>query len=176
MNTPRPAVDGNRPDELLAIVNEHDEEVGAERRDVIHARGLLHRAVHVIVCSPDGRVLIQQRSALKDTFPLHWECVGGHLSPGEAYRDAAEREVLEELGIAVEELHFLGKVAACEVTGMEFIEIYRAVASGTPCPDPSEVIATEWLTVEGLAEETRIAARLFSPTFLHSLSETGFLG
>lgn len=175
MNSPRIETDGNRPDELLAVVNEHDEEIGAERRDVIHARGLLHRAVHVLVCAPDGRLLIQQRSSLKDTFPLHWECVGGHLSPGEAYRNAAEREVLEELGLAVEELQFLGKVAACEQTGMEFIEVYRATVSGTPRPAPSEVVAVEWMTMETLARELIHGGRLYSPTFRHTLKETGLL-
>jgi hypothetical protein len=47
------------------VVNERDEEIGAERRDEIHRRGLLHRAVHVIVTGPGGGILLQQRSALK---------------------------------------------------------------------------------------------------------------
>lgn len=166
---------GFRPDELLAIVNETDEEIGAERRDLIHARGLLHRAVHVLVHSPDGRLLIQQRSRFKDTFPLHWECVGGHLGPSERYLDAAVREVQEELGISGRDFRFLGKLAACEMTGMEFIEVYEAVAPEELCPDPSEVIAVEWITRQALLEEMKTGARLFSPTFLHTLRSVNYL-
>ncbi len=175
MELPGTLLDGNRPDELLAVVNEHDKEIGAERRDVIHARGLLHRAVHVLVCSPDGRILIQLRSTLKDIFPLHWECVGGHLGPGEAYRDAAVREVREELGVVPGDLQFLGKLVACESTGFEFIEVYRATIEEVPSPDPREVIATEWLTMKALRAEVVSSARLYSPTFVHTLENIRFL-
>ncbi len=70
------------PAELLAVVDEHDNEIGAERRDVIHRDNLLHRAIHLFIFRPTGKLLLQQRSAAKDRYPLHWECVGSDLSPG----------------------------------------------------------------------------------------------
>jgi len=167
--------DWNRPDEILAVVDANDREIGGERRDVIHARDLLHRAVHVFVFGRDGRLLLQQRSAQKDTYPLHWECVGGHLSPGEKYREAAGREVQEELGVPAGDLHFLIKLCACRETGWEFIEVYRAVIESDPLPHPAEVIAVEWAKPGAVLREIANNGRLFSPSFLHSVGKSGVL-
>ncbi len=48
-----------------------------------------------------GRVLLQQRAAVKTRFPLRWanSCCG-HPAPGEALAVAANRRLREELGIA----------------------------------------------------------------------------
>ena len=167
--------DGNRPDELLAVVDGEDRETGAERRDVVHARGLLHRAVHVVLTGPDGRVLIQKRSALKDTFPLHWECVGGHLGPGEAYADAARREVREELGVDAADFERVAVIEASPVTGFEFLHVFRATLADVPVPEPTEVIAVEWIEPIMLAREVAEGRREFSPSFVHTLRRIGWL-
>lgn len=167
--------DYNSPDELLAIVDEHDREIGSAPRRIIHERNLLHRAVHVIVFDESGKILIQERSALKDTFPLHWECVGGHLGPGETYYDAGYREVEEELGVPATGLELLAKARASALTGWEFIHIYKAFITGSPCPDPSEVIATCWLSVQELQSEIAASSRLFSPIFVNTLHTISLL-
>jgi isopentenyl-diphosphate delta-isomerase type 1 len=167
--------DYNSADELLAVVNERDEEIGAERRCVIHEQRMLHRAAHVLVFDNDGRLLIQQRSTLKDRYPLAWECVGGHLGPGETYEAAAVREVEEELGFRPSGVRFLCKVPACDETGQEFIEVFRTLADGLLRPDKSEIVATEWTTLEAVRTEVRTSARPYSPTFLHTLRRLGEL-
>src|SRR5438552_3319655 len=62
----------NSPDELLAVVNARNEEVGAETRRRVHDDKLLHRAVHVLLLDRDGRLIIQQRSNAKETHALKW--------------------------------------------------------------------------------------------------------
>ncbi|MGI8907130.1 MAG: NUDIX hydrolase [Candidatus Sumerlaeaceae bacterium] len=167
--------DGNNPHEILAIVDADDCELGGEARHVVHSTGLLHRAVHVFVFGRDGRLLLQQRSELKDTYPLHWECVGGHLSPGESYDSAASREVEEELGVSPGELIFLRKLTACSETGQEFVQVYRTVIEVEPHPNPDEVIAVHWFTLYELRNEIATQSRAFSPSLLHSLEQTGLL-
>lgn len=39
-------------------------------RSLVHKNGYLHRSTHMWVLSNDGRVLLQKRSQLKDTFPV----------------------------------------------------------------------------------------------------------
>lgn len=168
--------DHNSAEELLAVVNASNEEIGAEKRGRIHAEKLLHRAVHVLVFDEQGRLLLQKRSAKKDLFPLHWECVGGHLGPGEGYVEAGIREVEEELGVRVEELMPMGKVGASAESGFEFVEVYRTVVFAALRPDPEEVVATEWVTLSQLYSEIRGEARSFSPIFLHTLRAVGLLG
>lgn len=163
------------PAELLAVVDDHDRETGAERRDVIHRDNLLHRAIHLLVFNPVGLLLLQQRSALKDMYPLHWECVGGHLGPGEDYEFAALREAEEELGITLERVEKLVKLPASPATDYEFITVYRAVTDRVPVPNAAEVIATQWLPLEEWRAEIAAGRRLFSPTLLHTLEATGLV-
>ena len=89
--------------EYFDVVNERDEPVSRALRQEVHARGLLHRAVHVLVFDQHGRVFLQKRSMLKDTSPGLWDSsCSGHLDAGEDYDSAAIRELGEELGIIVQ--------------------------------------------------------------------------
>ncbi|MCQ2583950.1 MAG: NUDIX domain-containing protein [Treponema sp.] len=58
-----------------------------------------------------GKYLISQRAADKDTDPLKWETVAGHVIKGESSLDAALREVQEEVGIT-----FKPEDARCVIT------------------------------------------------------------
>ena len=87
-------------DEFFDIVNDQNEVVGLEKRQVVHQTGLCHRGVHVFLFTPDRRLLIQKRSQTRDKFPGTLDCsVSEHLKPGESYLDAAVRGLREELGI-----------------------------------------------------------------------------
>ncbi len=163
------------PAELLAIVDADDNEIGAERRDIIHRDNLLHRAIHLFVFRPTGELLLQQRSAKKDQYPLHWECVGGHLGPGESYDLALFREAEEELGLFISHAEEISKLAACPETGYEFITVYKTITDDELRPNPEEIIATDWLTLEQVRDEVRRAARLFSPTLLHTFKHSRIL-
>ena len=71
----------------------------------IHSKGLLHKEIHVWLYTPDGKLIFQHRSKMKDTFPDKLDAsVGGHVDIGESYEKAALRECKEELGIEIEKL------------------------------------------------------------------------
>ena len=95
--------------ELFDIVDDDDNVIGTARRSECHGNpALIHRAVHVLVINANGDMLLQKRSAHKDIQPGKWDTsVGGHLEPGESYRDAAVREMREELGLEGLPLTFL---------------------------------------------------------------------
>lgn len=86
--------------ELLEVVDKDGNVIGlAERSELHHNPSLIHRVVHVLIFNKQGDLLLQKRSGKKDTEPGKWDTsVGGHINPGESYRDAAEREMKEELG------------------------------------------------------------------------------
>jgi len=167
--------DYNSPDELLAIVDEHDTECGCAPRKLLHTLKLLHRAVHVLVYLSPQEILLQRRSIHKDTFPLHWECVGGHVGPGESYEETALREVEEELGVRASELTFLTKIPASEHTGHEFICVYKAIITDKPHPNDQEIDRLHIVTEADLRtlDENPVVAPL-SPIFLHTLKQLGF--
>lgn len=89
-------------EEIFEIVDEDNNVVGTAPRSECHGNpALIHRTVHVVVFHPDGRILLQKRSAAKDVQPGKWDtAVGGHLDPGEDFEEAARREMAEELGVA----------------------------------------------------------------------------
>ena len=74
-------------------------------RDVAHREGVRHRTAHVwVVRRVDGRwqVLLQKRSAEKDSFPGKYDTSSaGHIPAGDAPLESALRELGEELGIRV---------------------------------------------------------------------------
>ena len=65
--------------------------------------GLYRLVVHVCIFDPEGRMLIQQRQPFKRGWSNLWDItVGGSAVSGDSSRSAAERETLEELGLAVD--------------------------------------------------------------------------
>ncbi len=97
----------------LNIVNENDEIIGEEYRDVIHSKGLLHREVHVWFYTPAGEIIFQHRGKHKDTYPdLLDATVGGHVELNATYEESALKEMKEETGIdvSINDLLFIKKV------------------------------------------------------------------
>ena len=73
----------------------------AAPRSVVHARGLRHRAAHILAFDAGGRLYLQRRAFTKECSPGRWDTsAAGHLASGEDYATAARRELAEELGVA----------------------------------------------------------------------------
>ena len=62
--------------------------------------GDIVRVAAAVILRPDGQVLLAQRPAGK-AYAGYWEFPGGKLEPGETPRVALDRELAEELGLAV---------------------------------------------------------------------------
>jgi 16S rRNA (adenine1518-N6/adenine1519-N6)-dimethyltransferase len=131
VNTLQPvSVYASDPLELLATVDRDDQLLNPIDRATIHRQNLLHRAVHILILNRCGELLLQKRSYRKDKFPRCWDSsAAGHVNAGESYRDCAIRELNEELGVTAA-LAYLDRIAASEVTGHEFIEIYAGFHDG----------------------------------------------
>ena len=60
-------------DERCILVDSDDSELGSETKLTCHyGEGLLHRAFSVLIFDSEDRLLIQQRSTEKITFPGIW--------------------------------------------------------------------------------------------------------
>ena len=67
-----------------------------------HPQGYYRLVVHVCIFNSQGQMLIQQRQPFKEGWPNMWDVsVGGSVVAGESSREAAEREVAEELGLKI---------------------------------------------------------------------------
>ena len=139
-------------EERFPVVDEMDRILRYAYRSKVHGDNLRHRAVHILIFNDAGEVYLQKRSRKKDRHPLLWDSsAAGHVSAGEGYDEAAERELEEELGINVP-LEKVVKVSASIRTGQEFIWLYRGHLDGDLRPNRSEIEAGAFFTqsvVEG---------------------------
>ena len=87
-------------DELLDIVDDQDVVIDRQMRSRAHELGLQHRGVHVLLFTPENKMLIQKRSADRVQAPSALDCsISEHVKSGESYFDAATRGLQEELGL-----------------------------------------------------------------------------
>lgn len=62
-----------------------------------------HLVVHVCIFNDKNEMLIQQRQPFKEGWPDMWDItVGGSAVTGDTSQKAAEREVLEEIGLKLD--------------------------------------------------------------------------
>jgi isopentenyldiphosphate isomerase len=168
-----------RDDEIFDVVNNFDEVTGQATRREVHARGLLHRAVHVLVFNARGQVFLQKRSMAKDTAPGCWDSsCSGHLDAGEDYLPAAMRELVEEIGLKIAGSHLLTPIlrsAACVDTGNEFVWVYRLLSEGPFVLNPAEIERGEWFApadiTRALAERPNEYARSFRYLWMKMLAQ-----
>jgi isopentenyldiphosphate isomerase len=160
--------------EHIDTLDEHGTPNGKTRsRAEIHRDGDWHRAVHVWVMNGQGEILIQKRSATIDLFPDHWDVsLAGHVRSGEESREAAQRELKEELGIDAgpHELECLGTVRSKLKDGAnrenQFVDVYmlrRAIEADAMKWQKSEVGAVEFVTPGRLRELLEGHQRRFVP-------------
>jgi isopentenyl-diphosphate delta-isomerase len=139
----------------------------------VHQKGLKHRAVSVFVMH-QGRILIQQRALEKYHTPGMWAntcCT--HPLWDENDHDCALRRLSEELGITCVPLIYRDTIEYRADVGNGLIE-HEVVAIFTGhapdnltfTPNPAEVMATRWITVDDLAADMARAPKKYTP-WLH---------
>lgn len=102
-------VSNKKETELWDILDKNGEKTGktVERSRGCLSKGEYHLVVHIWILGSDGRVLIQRRSLDKPLMPGEWAATGGAAVSGEDSLTAAQRELCEEVGIALEKDDFL---------------------------------------------------------------------
>lgn len=87
-------------DELVEAVDEDGHVLRVVTRAQMRAELLRHRCTYIGVVDSQGRLLVHQRSPLKEMYPSAWDiAAGGVCTAGESWDDSARRELAEELGI-----------------------------------------------------------------------------
>lgn len=92
-------------EELIDVLDENGNRIGEIlTKEQIHKKGLCHKIVVITIIDAKGYILMQQRSKSKAVNPEKWDVtVAGHVSSGETSKQAAVREILEEVGISINE-------------------------------------------------------------------------
>jgi isopentenyl-diphosphate delta-isomerase len=168
-----------RSDEVLDVVNDCDEVIAQAARREVHARGLKHRAVHVLVFNRRGDLFLQRRAAAKDTFPGRYDSsASGHVESGEEYDDCAVRESREELGLEIErnQLNKLFKINACRETGCEFVWVYAVRGDFQPRVNPAEIDEGAFWDVAAIQQLVADHPQRCAPSFCRVIRECATRG
>jgi isopentenyl-diphosphate Delta-isomerase len=142
------------------------------RADCHKGEGVLHRAFSVFLFDTQGRVLLQQRSALKALWPGYWSnsCCS-HPRWMETMEHAVERRLFEELGVRtkVEPSHTFVYHARYGDIGSEreYCHVFLGTLESTDLfPDPDEILAVRWVDRHDLDREIAAGTTDFTPWFL----------
>ena len=131
------------------------------------------RIAGVILVDRGGGLLLQLRDGNTRIDPHRWCLPGGHVDPGEDPLDSAHRELLEETGLKVEELHLFwqGLAPSAKFPGAvgEFTIFYAATDAtddDVVCGEGAAMRFVEAATVARL--EFGVAYAAILPRFLAS--------
>jgi 8-oxo-dGTP pyrophosphatase MutT (NUDIX family) len=95
-------------EEIIVIVDRDNNVIGARPRREMRAKRLAHRSTYILVFNSRGELYVQKRTLTKDVFPGYYDvAAGGVVLAGESYKQGAERELKEEMGIHGVPLHRL---------------------------------------------------------------------
>ena len=158
-------------DEPLILVDDADLVLGYESKQRCHdGEGLLHRAFSVFLFNAAGELLLQQRSKDKRLWPLYWSnsCCS-HPRRGEQVQAAAERRIVEELGVHaplsfVFKFHYQARFLAAGAEH-ELCYVYCGRHSEPVVANANEVAAWRMLSVAALDQELASAPEQFTPWF-----------
>jgi len=156
-------------EEHFDVVDERDDVIGRAPRREVHARGLRHRAIHVLVFDRAGKLFLQKRSMIKDIAPGLWDSsCSGHLDAGEDYDAAARRELAEEIGVVIDKPPARWfRIGACSETGWEFVWVYRLWFDGPLVLNPEEIEMGEWFRPEAITLRLEETPHHFAASFRH---------
>jgi len=121
--------------------------------------------VHIFVFNTSGELLIQQRTATKDEFPLGLTSSAcGHVDAGESYAQAAVRELHEELSLRCD-LEFLTRFPASPVMAYEHSMLYRTITDEQPVFDETEILDGWFHPLKTVEQHLTEEAERYTPVF-----------
>lgn len=156
-------------EELIIEVDGEDNPIGpAGRRDFDWANRI-HRSSHLIISSPEGRILLQKRVATKKIFPSSLDfSVSGTVSWGESYLDCIVREAREELGIEIEPRE-LFTWKGFHPEDKAFRRLFSALHSGPFDIQMAEVSEILWVERAELRNMISTNPEIFNPPFIEGI-------
>jgi len=86
--------------ELIEIVDEHNNVLQPKLRFEMRRDKSIHRATYALIRNSQNYFYVQKRSSIKDYCPGFYDPTpGGVVAAGESYEETNKREIEEEMGI-----------------------------------------------------------------------------
>ncbi len=140
-------------DEIVAIVDEHNQVIGAVPRQEMRAHKLPHRASFILVFNAHGELYVQRRTMTKDIYPGRYDpATGGVVLAGESYEENAARELAEELGICDAALQSHGDFYYADADVKVWGRVFSCCYEGELQLQAEEVESVSMMTLEDILQ------------------------
>jgi isopentenyl-diphosphate delta-isomerase len=156
--------------EQVILVDDKDMQIGTMEKMAAHQGAHLHRAISVFIFDTNGHWLLQQRALDKYHSKGKWSntcCT--HPAPGETNADAANRRLMQEMGMQVELTKtFVFRYYAeleNELTEHEIDHVFMGFTNTLPIPNPEEVMAYRYISFTELQQEIEAQPDNFTAWF-----------
>ena len=137
-------------DELVDHLADDGSVIGSVTRRTMRQGNLLHGAVFIAVVNDRHELAVHRRAAWKDLWASWWDLAfGGVLGAGEAWDDAARREMEEETGSRAALVH-LGESSYADGKVREIAHVYLARDNGPFTFPDGEVAELAWVPLDQL--------------------------
>ncbi|MGI9260949.1 MAG: isopentenyl-diphosphate Delta-isomerase [Woeseiaceae bacterium] len=158
-------------DELLILVDEHDNQSGMMSKAACHdGDGTLHRAFSIFLFNSEGKLLLQQRASGKRLWPQFWSnsCCS-HPRQGEAIEFAASRRLSDELHASADlefVYRFIYQASFGELgSEHEMCHVFLGSLVDEPHANETEIEALRYVSAEELGRELEAQPESFTPWF-----------
>lgn len=163
-------------DEEIILVDRNDNQIGSCGKVKAHLEGTLHRAFSVFVFNSKGELLLQKRAYGKYHSGGLWtNTCCSHPRQSEATEDAAHRRLMEEMGFdcSIKKIFdFYYKVELdTNLYEHEYDHIFMGEYDGDPRPNPEEVCAWNWISLEELGHMLQHNPKDFTYWFKFAISD-----
>lgn len=159
-------------DEYLDVVDEQDNVIGKELKSLKYEKEFISRAVTVLVKDSSDNFIVVRRASHKKSFPNCLDlAVCGHVKMGEDYKDAAKRELAEELSLDCEVKHlktFYTENPEHGIILKYFCSIF-IVTSDDDIDLNEEAVSFEKYSFDALVEKMNSNPDEFCPFFIKEL-------
>ncbi|MDO9000928.1 MAG: isopentenyl-diphosphate Delta-isomerase [Bacteroidota bacterium] len=157
-------------EENVILVDELDNAIGVMEKMEAHQKGVLHRAFSVFIFNENGEMLLQQRALNKYHSAGLWtNTCCSHPRPNENTLDAANRRLMEEMGIECElshKNHFIYKsIFENGLIEHELDHVFFGNSNQKPKPNKDEVENYAWMNLKQISSEIEMNPDRFTTWF-----------
>ncbi len=145
-------------DTFVVLVDSDDNQIGVSEKMEAHRKALLHRAVSVFICNSKGEWLLQRRALDKYHSKGLWtNTCCSHPYPNESSIDAANRRLMEEMGMRCELNELFSftykEVLDNDLTEYEFDHVFIGISDEKPTINLEEVMEFKYIDFSDLHKD-----------------------
>ena len=157
-------------EEYVVLVDEQDQQVGIMEKMAAHIVPRLHRAFSIFIFNSKGELLLQQRAFSKYHSPGLWtNTCCSHPRNGESIDKAAERRLLEEMGLRCD-IHEVFTFIYKAPVGLGLIEheydhVFFGQSDDIPVINTEEVESWKYMSLDDISSDMKVHPEQYTEWF-----------